>query len=78
MFIQKELGLKVSLHFQFIQRTFLSALHIASGLIESKQYTKILIVSSDRGTIGRNFNERKCCILGDAAAAIVLERLVIA
>ena len=76
VFIQKELGFKgvpsFSIHSTCL--SFLSALHIASGLIESKQYAKILIVSSDRGTIGRNFNEpESAALLGDAAAAIVLE-----
>jgi len=77
VFIQKELGFKgvpsFSVHSTCL--SFLSALHIASGLIESRQYTKILIVSSDRGTVGRNFNEpESAALLGDAAAAIVLER----
>ena len=38
------------------------------------QYKKILIVSSDRGSIGRNFNEpESAALLGDAAAAVLLE-----
>ena len=76
VFIQKELGFKgvpsFSIHSTCL--SFLSAFQTASALIESKQYTKILIVSSDRGTIGRNFNEpESAALLGDAAAAIVLE-----
>ena len=76
VFIQKELGFKgipaFSVHSTCL--SFLSAFHIASGLIESKQYKKILIVSSDRGSVGRNFDEpESAALLGDAAAAIILE-----
>ena len=76
VFIQKELGFKgipsFSIHSTCL--SFLSAFHTASGLIESKQYKKILIVSSDRGSIGRNFDEpESAALLGDAAAAIILE-----
>ena len=53
---------------------FSFAFHTASGLIESKQYKKILIVSSDRGSIGRNFNETEsAALLGDAKFTIILE-----
>ena len=76
VFIQKELGLSgvpsFSIHSTCL--SFLTAFHTASSLIESKQYKKILIVSSDRGSIGRNFNEpESAALLGDAAAAVVLE-----
>jgi 3-oxoacyl-[acyl-carrier-protein] synthase-3 len=76
VFIQKELGFSgvpsFSIHSTCL--SFLTAFHIASSLIESKQYKKILIVSSDRGSIGRNFNEpESAALLGDAAAAVVLE-----
>ena len=76
VFIQKELGLSgipsFSVHSTCL--SFLTAFHTASSLIASKQYKKILIVSSDRGSIGRNFNEpESAALLGDAAAAVVLE-----
>ena len=76
VFIQKELGLSgipsFSVHSTCL--SFLTAFHTASSLIASKQYKKILIVSSDRGSIGRNFNEpESAALLGDGAAAIVLE-----
>jgi len=76
VFIQKELGLSgvpsFSVHSTCL--SFLTAFHTASSLIESKQYKKILIVSSDRGSIGRNFNEpESASLLGDAAAAVILE-----
>ena len=76
VFIQKALGLSgipsFSVHSTCL--SFLTAFHTASSLIASKQYKKILIVSSDRGSIGRNFNEpESAALLGDAAAAVVLE-----
>ena len=76
VFIQKELGFSgipsFSVHSTCL--SFLTAFHTASSLIVSKQYQKILIVSSDRGSIGRNFNEAEsAALLGDAAAAVILE-----
>lgn len=77
VFIQKELGYSgipsFSIHSTCL--SFLTAFHTAASLIESKQYKKILIASSDRGSIGRNFSEpESSALLGDAAAAITLER----
>ena len=77
VFIQKELGYEgipsFSIHSTCL--SFLTALNIAGSLIHMKQYKKILIVSSDRGTRGRNFNEpESAALLGDAAAAIYLEK----
>ena len=76
VFIQKALGFKgipsFSIHSTCL--SFLTAFNTASSLIHSKQYQKILIVSSDRGSIGRNFNEpESAALLGDAAAAVYLE-----
>mgnify|MGYP001168044658 FL=1 len=76
VFIQKALGFKgipsFSIHSTCL--SFLTAFNTASSLIHSKQYQKILIVSSDRGSIGRNFNEpESAALLGDAAAAIMVE-----
>ena len=76
VFIQRELGYSgipsFSVHSTCL--SFLTAFHTASSLIEAKQYKKILIVSSDRGSIGRNFSEpESSSLLGDAAAAIILE-----
>ena len=48
-------------------------IYFAGALIHSKSYSNILIVSSDRGTRGRNFNEpESSALLGDAAAAIII------
>tara|TARA_Y100000996_G_C22520693_1_gene642329 strand:+ start:514 stop:1482 length:969 start_codon:yes stop_codon:yes gene_type:complete len=76
VFIQKELGYdgipSFSVHSTCL--SFITALNVAGSLINSKMYKNILIVSSDRGTRGRNFDEpESASLLGDAAAAIYLE-----
>ena len=76
VFYQKEMGLSgipsFSIHSTCL--SFITAFHTASSLIQSNVYKKILIISSDRGTRGRNFNEpESASLLGDGAAAIVLE-----
>ncbi len=76
-FYQKELGYKgipsFSIHCTCL--SFITALHTAASLIHSHSYKRILIISSDRGTIGRNFNEpESASLLGDGAAAVVVER----
>ena len=76
IFIQKELGYdgipSFSIHSTCL--SFLTAINVAGSLIQSKMYNNILIVSSDRGSRGRNFNEpESASLLGDAAAAIYLE-----
>ena len=76
VFIQNELGYEgipsFSVHSTCL--SFITALNVAGSMINSKTYKNILIVSSDRGTRGRNFNEpESASLLGDAAAAIYLE-----
>ena len=76
VFFQKELGLKgvpcFSVHATCL--SFLVALNTAAAFINQKVYKKILIVSSDRGTRGRNYEEAEsAALLGDAAAAVLLE-----
>tara|TARA_Y100001970_G_scaffold284570_1_gene402228 strand:- start:184 stop:1152 length:969 start_codon:yes stop_codon:yes gene_type:complete len=76
VFIQKELGYEgipsFSVHSTCL--SFITAINVAGSLIHSKAYQNILIVSSDRGTRGRNFNEpESASLLGDAAAAVYLE-----
>ena len=77
VFIQKELGFNsipsFSIHSTCL--SFIVALNSAAALLQTNLYKKILIVSSDRGTRGRNFDEpESCSLLGDAAAAIYLEQ----
>ena len=75
-FFQKEMGFdgipSFSIHCTCL--SFIAALHTASSLIHSKSYKRILIISSDRGTVGRNFKEpESACLLGDGAAAVLVE-----
>ena len=75
-FIQAQLGYtgipSFSIHATCL--SFLTALKVADNFIKSGDYKRILIVSSDRGTCGRNFNEpESSSLLGDAAAAVVIE-----
>ena len=75
-FFQKEMGLNgipsFSIHCTCL--SFIAALHTASSLIQSKSYKRILIISSDRGTVGRNFEEpESASLLGDGAAAVLVE-----
>ena len=76
VFIQKELGYdgipSFSIHSTCL--SFLSGLNIAGSLISNGEYNRILLVSSDRGSRGRNFDEpESAALLGDAAAAIYIE-----
>ncbi len=76
VFIQNELGYEgipsFSVHSTCL--SFITAINVAGSLIQSNAYNNILIVSSDRGTRGRNFNEpESAALLGDASAAVYLE-----
>ncbi len=76
VFIQNELGYEgipsFSIHSTCL--SFITAINIAGSLIQGNAYNNILIVSSDRGTRGRNFDEpESASLLGDASAAVYLE-----
>jgi 3-oxoacyl-[acyl-carrier-protein] synthase-3 len=75
-FFQREMGFEgipsFSIHCTCL--SFIAALNTAGSLIHSGTYKRILIISSDRGTRGRNFSEpESASLLGDGAAAVVLE-----
>ena len=75
-FYQREMGFEgipsFSIHCTCL--SFIAALNTAGSLIHSGTYKRILIISSDRGTRGRNFSEpESASLLGDGAAAVVLE-----
>ena len=77
VFFQKELGLNeipsFSIHSTCL--SFLVALNVAANFLVNGAYNKVLIISADRGTRGRNFNEpESSALLGDAAAAVVVEK----
>ena len=75
-FYQREMGFEgipsFSIHCTCL--SFIAALNTAGSLIHSGSYKRILIISSDRGSRGRNFDEpESASLLGDGAAAVVLE-----
>jgi len=77
VFFQKELNLSgvpsFSIHATCL--SFLVALNTAATFISQNSYKRILIISSDKGSRGRNFNEpESAALLGDAAGAIVVEK----
>ena len=77
VFMQKELGYDAipsfSIHSTCL--SFIVALNSAASLLRTNLYQRILIISSDRGTRGRNFNEpESSSLLGDAAAAVYIEK----
>ncbi len=75
VFIQKALGLSGSPCFSIHATclSFLTALQSAAGLLTTHTYQRILIVSADLGTRGRNFEEpESAALLGDGAAAALL------
>ncbi|MBI2785742.1 MAG: beta-ketoacyl-ACP synthase III [Legionella longbeachae] len=77
--IQKHLGLEQSgiacFDVNSTCLSFVSALDIASYLIEGGRFKRILIVSSDIASIGLNWQDMETCtIFGDGAAACILEK----
>lgn len=77
--LQKQLGLETSNIACFdVNSTclsFLTALDIASYLIEGGRFKRILIVSSDIPSLGLNWNDMETApIFGDGAAACVVEK----
>jgi 3-oxoacyl-[acyl-carrier-protein] synthase-3 len=76
VFVERELGLEglpcYSVHATCL--SFLVALHSAAALVAANAYGRILVVSSEIGSIARNFEEPESAVLlGDGAAAAVLE-----
>tara|TARA_B100001029_G_scaffold179461_1_gene189053 strand:- start:1789 stop:2748 length:960 start_codon:yes stop_codon:yes gene_type:complete len=76
VFIQKALGWSgipsFTIHATCL--SFMVAIMNASGLLNLGIYNHILIISSERGTKGRNFNEpESASLLGDAAACVLVE-----
>ena len=76
VFFQKELGFSgipsFTIHATCL--SFLVALNTASTFIAQNKYKRILIISADRGTRGRNLDQpESAALLGDAAAAVLIE-----
>lgn len=79
--IQKQLGLEQSgiacFDVNSTCLSFISALDIASYLIEGGRFKRALIVSSDIASAGLNWQDMETCtIFGDGAAACVLEKVM--
>lgn len=54
---------------------FVTALDIASALIETNRYNRILLAASDIASVGIDYTDFKSCILfGDGAAAAIVEK----
>ncbi len=76
VYLQRELGLEgipsYSIHASCL--SFLAALHDAAALVAAGAYRRVLVVSAERGSIGRNMSEpESAALIGDGAAAAVLE-----
>lgn len=76
VFIEAELGLEgipsYSLHATCL--SFLVALHNASALVAAGAYRRVLVVSAECGSAGRNMAEpESAALIGDGAAAVVVE-----
>lgn len=77
VFIQRALGFdgipSYSVHATCL--SFVAGLQLSGGLLVSKQFDRILLVSSETGSISRNFDEpESAALIGDGAAAAVIER----
>jgi 3-oxoacyl-[acyl-carrier-protein] synthase-3 len=76
VFIQQAMGLDgiCSYTIHATCMSFLVALHVASSFVDAGTYQRILVVSSEVGSIARNYNESESAALfGDGAAAAVIE-----
>jgi 3-oxoacyl-[acyl-carrier-protein] synthase III len=76
VFIQEALGYSgipcFSVHATCL--SFVVALHNAAALVEAGAYRRVLIVSSELGSRGRNFDEpESASLFGDGAGAAILE-----
>jgi 3-oxoacyl-[acyl-carrier-protein] synthase-3 len=77
--VQRQLGLGnsgiacLSVHVTCL--SFLAALDLSANLLETGRYARILIVTSEIGSVGINFKEpESASLIGDAAAAAVVVR----
>jgi 3-oxoacyl-[acyl-carrier-protein] synthase III len=76
VFVERELGLEhVPCHTVHATcLSFLVGLYSASAYVSAGCYERVLVVSSEIGTIGRDFSEpESAALLGDGAAAAIVE-----
>lgn len=76
IFIMKELGFEgipsFSIHATCL--SFVVALQTAATLIQTGQYRRILVVSSEQGSVCRDFEQpESATLIGDGAAAVIVE-----
>lgn len=76
VFVQRELGYQgipsFSVHATCL--SFLVGLQTAGALLQAGAYQRILLVSSEQGTVCRDFSEpESAALIGDGAAAVLLE-----
>lgn len=76
VFVQQQLGLSgipsFSVHATCL--SFLVGMHTAGALITAGAYRKVLVVSSEQGSVCRDFDEpESAALIGDGAAAALLE-----
>ncbi len=77
--LQRELGLGMSgipcMSVHATCLSFMAALDVASTFLATGRYRTILLVSSDIGSVGLNFEEpESASLIGDGAAAVVVRR----
>jgi 3-oxoacyl-[acyl-carrier-protein] synthase-3 len=76
VFVEKELGLEGvpchTIHSSCL--SFLVALHTAAAFVETRAYRRVLVVSAEVGSLGRDFSQpESASLLGDGAAAAIVE-----
>lgn len=74
-FILRELGLSgiASFSVRATCLSFLVGLRVVAGLVDGGAYQRVLLVSSERGSVGRDFGDPgSAALLGDGAAAALV------
>jgi 3-oxoacyl-[acyl-carrier-protein] synthase-3 len=76
VFVQRELGYSgipsFSVHATCL--SFLVALRVVGALVEGGAHRRVLIVSSEQGSVSRDFEEAEsAALIGDGAAAVLVE-----
>jgi 3-oxoacyl-[acyl-carrier-protein] synthase-3 len=76
IFVQRELGFSgipsFSVHATCL--SFLVGLQVVGGLLQSSAYRRVVLVSSEQGSLSRDFSEpESAALIGDGAAAALIE-----
>jgi 3-oxoacyl-[acyl-carrier-protein] synthase-3 len=55
--------------------SFVAGLETMSYLVEAGKYNRVILVSSERASVGLNFNEKESAsLMGDGAVAVIIEK----